>query len=127
MGAEPTNNSGVLEQNLRWKEHVHEGWHPLFEQLLFAISKIDPALRVINTKQKFGSLRVRLDRYDARAYALIDRAMSESLEACEHCGAEAALRNDGGYFVTLCAQHAGGTQLATASPSIAVRLITKRR
>jgi hypothetical protein len=117
----------MLDANLRWREHVQEGWRPLLERLLVAISKIDPELKVVDAKQKFGSLRVRLNRYDERAYALIDDTTLESLNTCEECGDAAALRNSGGYFVTLCERHAGGAELAPHSPSIAVRIIRKRR
>lgn len=117
----------MLNANLGWTEHVHPGWRPLLERLLFAISEIDPTLKVVDAKQKFGSLRVRLDRYDDRAYALIDKATSESLKTCEHCGETAELRNDGGYYVTLCDRHAGGSRRATTSPSLSIRLVRKRK
>lgn len=125
MGPGPSNRVDMLQANLGWIQYVHPGWHPLLAQLLFAIGEIDPTLKVVAAKQKFGSLRVRLDRYDDRAYALIDKATSESLKTCEHCGEAADLRNDGGYYVTLCDRHAGGSQRATTSPSLSIRLIRK--
>jgi hypothetical protein len=123
----PSDHIGRLDANLGWIEHVYDGWRPLLERLLLAISRIDPTLRVVDAKQKFGSLRVRLDRYDERAYALIDEATSESLKTCEHCGGVAALRNDGGYFVTLCDRHAGGSERVTTPPTVSIRLIRKRK
>ncbi|MBB5712698.1 hypothetical protein [Sphingomonas xinjiangensis] len=105
----------MLEVILSRREHAQEGWQPSLEKESLAMDKIDATLKVVGAKQKFGCLRVRPDRCESGAYALMHKTTSRSLQTCVQCGAAAASRIDSGYYVTSCAQHATRCDLAVGS------------
>jgi hypothetical protein len=109
----------VLEQNLAYRDHIPEGWRPLFDALVTDLHEIDPAFRVVQAKQKFGELRVYLEASSPRSLELIDAATRQSKKACEICGAQADLRVTHGYYQTLCAEHRGESLAVARSPLIA--------
>ena len=91
-----------------------EGWRDLLER---ACVRIEAALveggafRVLQIKEKFGTLRFywsgdMSDAAKARVEEAIALATARSACTCEICGAEGRLRNRGGWFATACAEHA---------------------
>lgn len=61
--------------------------------------------RMLQIKEKFGTLRVYIDHADERIMALTDMAEKLSEFTCEKCGAPGELRT-GGWLKTLCDEHA---------------------
>lgn len=102
--------------NESYREDVPEGWRPLFDQLVVDLGELNPAFRISQAKQKFGELRVYLDRYPPGASDLIDAATRKSRETCEVCGSPGALRKTRGYYQTLCDAHGAEAELAAKSP-----------
>lgn len=81
----------------------------MYDQLIEDLAGLDSDLEVTQAKQKFGELRVYLDRFSPEADRLIKIAATISRSTCEECGAEAKTRaNRQGYYRTLCDQHPDG-------------------
>jgi len=89
------------------------GWFPLLEAALQDLERLrssssNPQFSVLQAKEKFGALRlyVRVDRGTADDLAavgtLIRRVEERSRTTCEHCGAEAQVREHEGYWSTRC-------------------------
>ena len=94
--------------NMSWRSSLPAGWHALYEQLITAIAREDEGAVVEQAKQKFGTLRVYLDRLTPETEALIDEASRQSGKTCERCGEPGALMvHPDGYYETLCEQHQG--------------------
>lgn len=106
----------MLRDNLRYRDDVPVGWRPMFDQLMADLDALDPFLRVVQAKQKFGELRVYLKTYSETAFEMIDAATRRSRETCEVCGAEGSLRTTRRYYQTLCDIHAGESERAAKSP-----------
>jgi hypothetical protein len=99
---------------------VGDGWRELVET---AISRIAIAvaavpggsLKIGQIKEKFGTLRLYLDKREGlpeATCAAIDEAIclaeARSACTCETCGAEGRLYDKGGYMFTACDEHAQG-------------------
>ena len=80
------------------------GWLPLVYNLSKAINEIEPEVRVLQVKEKFGGLRFYIDGYkDDKVYQLIKKAESESYITCEDCGSKENVSLGGKWWVkTLC-------------------------
>lgn len=109
----------MRNNNIQWIDHIPTGWVGLYTSLIQDLEKLDPALEVVQAKQKFGELRVYLETGSTEAFDLIDAATRASLNTCETCGAAAKLRNIRGYFQTLCDTHAKGEAPAKGEPIMA--------
>lgn len=109
----------ILDRNLSYRDDIPVGWRPLFDQLVADINTLDPALEIVQAKQKFGELRVYLDSHSAGATGLIDAATRQSRKTCEVCGLEATLCVTRGYYETLCKIHGEGSEVAETSPIVA--------
>jgi hypothetical protein len=81
---------------------------------------LDPNFAVAQAKQKFGSLRLYLERYAPGTHELIDAASRQSRTICEACGAPGVLRSTkGGYFSTVCDEHGANMVVAKQDPIVA--------
>ena len=86
---------------------IPDGWRELYEQLIKDLASLESDLEVTQAKQKFGGLRVYLNRISPEADRLIETASRKSRSTCEGCGAEGKTRaNRQGYYRTLCDHHA---------------------
>lgn len=103
-----TDRHDALARHLSWLEHLPPGWHDLYRRLAGQLAANYPSIDVAQAKQKFGRLRVYLDRAgDGTARICLD-AERESARICEVCSAPARLMvDDHGWYRTLCAAHAG--------------------
>jgi len=87
---------------------IRDGWLPLLKELFDKIQKLvdnDPqcnALEVVQVKEKFGELRVYLNYSYEKIDNLIDEYTRKSKTICEWCGEKGKLRNDNGWYTTLC-------------------------
>jgi len=91
-----------------WKQAIPTGWDKLFEQLVQKINEQDDGAVIRDAKQKFGSLRLHLDRYTPATNELIEAAMHQSAQTCERCGAPGTLMvQPSHYYETLCEAHSG--------------------
>lgn len=84
------------------------GWNDILQRLHDELMTIESNYTVVQTKEKFGSLRfyaklpddVSQQTWDA-AYAAIHRAEEESARTCETCG-KPGVQREGGWIRTLC-------------------------
>ena len=60
---------------------VPKGWRELYDQLVGDLGKVDRDIAVIQAKQKFGGLRVYIDRLSPEAARLIEIASRVSRRA----------------------------------------------
>jgi hypothetical protein len=100
---------------------VGDGWRDLVETAVGRIAAAVAAapggsVKIGQIKEKFGTLRVYLDRRRAlsdQTNAAIDEAIelaeARSACTCETCGAEGRLFKSGGWLVTACDAHGKGS------------------
>jgi hypothetical protein len=88
----------TLEQALK---HIGKGWHLLIYGL-YATKPDD--VRVIDVKEKFGTLRFYVDGATEDYYGLIAQAEVASSYMCEKCGNSGQIANvpEGSWIKTLC-------------------------
>jgi hypothetical protein len=93
-----------------------EGWHGLLARACVRIEAAlveGSAFRVLQIKEKFGTLRFywtgdMSDAAKAGVEEAIALATARSACTCDICGAEGRLHNRGGWLATACAEHAKG-------------------
>lgn len=108
------------KKNLDWLLDLPAGWALIYTSLIADLEKLDPNVKVEQAKQKFGELRVYLERGSEAAYDLLDAATRASRATCETCGEAAALRKSKtGYYSTLCDVHADGRAPTDDQPIVA--------
>ena len=86
---------------------VGDGWYGILEDLITKIKNMDAdkAVKVIQIKEKFGSLRVYVEAGWDELYGLIDAAEAKSYKTCEHCGStDGVTQNKTGWVQTLCSK-----------------------
>ena len=81
------------------------GWIDIINNLTEDIDKIEPDFRISQIKEKFGGLRFYVTYHNQEIGQLISSAEEESFQTCIKCGQKGKLRNDNGYYVTLCNNH----------------------
>ncbi|MFC8664047.1 hypothetical protein [Streptomyces sp. NPDC057199] len=88
---------------------VGPGWRPLLERLHEQIRAVFPGYRLLDLKEKFGGLRVYVDRPASSGDALrtlIASAETEAERTCEFCGAPGRIRTrddqPGGWRKAVC-------------------------
>ena len=98
------------------RSHLSPGWFDLVDRLCFDLEALcadDLPLRVVQVKEKFGTLRVYVrpsaegvsTTLLARAQALCQSAEEQSESLCEGCGAPSALHQSAlRWWNTLCAR-----------------------
>lgn len=79
---------------------IGEGWHSLIDEIYDRL----PDEAIVNTvKEKFGGLRVYVDRIDNETQQFVDSIEDKSYTICEMCGKPGKSRS-GGWILTLCDQ-----------------------
>jgi len=83
------------------------GWIPLLEKLFSDINKIVKKeklkdFKVVQTKEKYGGLRVYCYYSNDEIEDLIDKAEEESYKTCEVCGSKDEVTQSKGWISSLC-------------------------
>ena len=89
---------------------VRDGWFGIVDELA---SEIEPACataghalpKVLQVKEKLGTLRFYVRDASDDMRAMIERAVERSALTCEDCGAAGRLRHRPGWLRTLCDEH----------------------
>lgn len=84
-----------------------DGWLPSIETFLEKVSVIVKEqkledFRIVQIKEKFGTLRIYVNEGTPEIYELIKETENKSGKTCEICGEEASLSREGGWFTTIC-------------------------
>lgn len=85
---------------------VGQGWATLINKA-YDVLDTYPTLKVIQVKEKWGGLRIYTDGYIPEVDKIIIELEKSSYNICEVCGAAGNLRG-GGWYRTLCEEHANG-------------------
>lgn len=83
---------------------VEFGWYPILADLDAALVQAEPEIRYCQLKEKFGGLRVYVNKRTDEVSALIAEAEERAASTCERCGdtETARMRTRGGWLQTLC-------------------------
>lgn len=114
---------------------VGDGWRDLVETAVARIADVaesleNGSLKIGQIKEKFGTLRLYLDRSDGLSEAstsAADEAISlgeaRSACTCETCGAEGRLYDASGWFSTACDRHAKGAAVPVRPGRENIRIV----
>lgn len=76
-----------------------EGWIGILDLLA---EKLSPGVKVLQVKEKFGTLRFYINRGTEADHNLISQAEAQSAVTCELCGAEGSIGSNKGWVVCRC-------------------------
>jgi hypothetical protein len=79
-----------------------DGWFDILKHLVCEISKVDinKECKVVQIKEKFGTLRFYIDNATDEIYDLIINAEKETMVTCEDCGKIGTLKQNRWWRVT---------------------------
>ena len=85
---------------------VGRGWYPILIELDAELTTIDPTLRYVQIKEKFGGLRTYTTRPSPENWNKVRRAkrraLGAALKTCEQCAAAGTMHSRLGWYRTLC-------------------------
>ena len=81
---------------------VGEGWFPLIKSLIEDLIALGWNKQVCQVKEKFGGLRFYINNGSDEIFDRIRKAEDDSLDICEVTGKPGKLRDDLGWWRTLC-------------------------
>lgn len=84
---------------------VNEGWNGIIKELIEDLIKLGWNKQVCQVKEKFGGLRFYINEGNKEIHDRILLAEKKSYKICEKCGNSGELRNDIGWYRTLCETH----------------------
>lgn len=81
---------------------VGSGWNLIIKNLIQDLIRLGWNKEVIQVKEKFGGLRFYINESTDAIHERIGQAELESMKTCEITGRPGKLRNDIGWYRTLC-------------------------
>lgn len=85
---------------------IGKGWHNILLTLDAELTAIDPDLRYVQIKEKFGGLRTYTTRPSEENWSAVRRAKRKAQDAalrtCESCGRAGSMHSRMGWYRTLC-------------------------
>jgi hypothetical protein len=84
---------------------VSNGWLGLIKEMMEDIIQMGWDKQVCQVKEKFGGLRFYINSASNEVHDRITQAEKLSYDVCETCGEPGKLRNDIGWYTTLCDTH----------------------
>jgi len=91
---EPITSCGFFE--------CSRGWYPLLKELIEDLIAMGWDKKICQVKEKFGGLRFYINSGSDEIYERISKAENDSYEICERTGKPGKLRQDIGWWTTLC-------------------------
>jgi hypothetical protein len=91
---EPIMNAGFFE--------CDEGWYQLIKDLIVDLIELGWDKQICQVKEKFGGLRFYIYEGSDEIHARISKAEDLSYQTCEVTGKPGLLRQDIGWWTTLC-------------------------
>jgi hypothetical protein len=79
-----------------------EGWYQLIKDLITDLIELGWNKEICQVKEKFGGLRFYINEGSDEIHARISKAEDLSYETCEITGKPGILRQDIGWWTTLC-------------------------
>lgn len=69
---------------MAWEDSVFPGWASIVKE---AVEKLEAkGAKIVQVKEKFGGLRIYVDRHDDEINSIIEQAEWASEKICEFCG-----------------------------------------
>lgn len=104
FGTPPFN---VRETCIAFGLECGDGWLPILDDLCTKLSdalKRDPGtqFRFMQVKEKWGALTMYYNGGNDEMRSLLSEAESQAAKTCEYCGGPSEIRNDGGWYTTVC-------------------------
>lgn len=90
------------QTSMCWGFECGDGWFDIINNLSKKIVEIDPDVRAVQVKEKFGGLRFYTNGGNDEVYALINNAEDLSYKTCEYCGSTENVTQTRGWIVSLC-------------------------
>jgi len=84
---------------------VSEGWYQLIHDLFEELLKTNWDKDIHQIKEKFGGLRFYIGGATEEIFDIISKYEELSYKTCEVCGEKGEIRNDIGWWRTLCNKH----------------------
>ena len=84
---------------------VESGWYPLLYDLIKELVDNGWDKTITQVKEKFGGLRFYISTYNETLEGIINKYEKLSYQTCEWCGEPGKIRNDIGWYRTLCDNH----------------------
>ena len=84
---------------------VDNGWLGIIKEMLEDTIKMGWDKQTVQIKEKFGGLRFYINSASEEVHNRISEAEKLSYKVCEQCGEEGELRQDIGWWRTLCDTH----------------------
>lgn len=84
---------------------IDKGWWPLVDPVFARIQALNSNgenIQIIRIKEKYGELRISVDKHNEEIDKLINEAWDKSTSICEHCGKPAEPVFCGWWIYTLC-------------------------
>jgi len=85
-----------------WSFECGNGWFPLIKELIVDLIELGWDKQICQVKEKFGGLRFYINSGSDEIYDRISKAEDASYEICERTGKPGKLRQDIGWWTTLC-------------------------
>lgn len=81
---------------------IGKGWYPLVKELIEDLINLGWDREICQVKEKFGGLRFYINEGSDEIHERIGKAEKDSYTICEITGKPGELRNDIGWYTTLC-------------------------
>jgi len=88
-------------------ESVRPGWHGLINEIFDKWEALNMPVMIDQVKEKFGGLRIYTTPRHEEFENFITDMERKSFTICDTCGAAGQMRS-GGWYRTLCDEHANG-------------------
>lgn len=85
-----------------WCFECGKGWYPLIKELIEDLIAMGWDKKICQVKEKFGGLRFYINSGSDEIHDRISKAENDSYEICERTGKPGKLRQDLGWWKTLC-------------------------
>lgn len=74
---------------------IGKGWYPIVDALCYFIQRKNAAIKVLQVKEKFGSLRFYVNQAPGDIQAIISFSEVLSVRTCEECGSASTVYTKG--------------------------------
>lgn len=108
---------------------IGKGWYPILIELDAELTAIDPDLRYVQIKERYGGLRTYTTRPSTENWNAVRRAkrraQDAALKTCEQCGRTGTMHSRLGWYRTLCPSCAAESEYVRVPDQRMERAVTR--